>query len=336
MQINNFIGIDVSKNTLDISVVNNEGKVIYYQCIGNSSKEIKVVFSDFMKLNKTNYEESVFCMEFTGIYNLPLIKWLQKQKAKIWMESGSQIKKSLGLVRGKNDKIDSQRIAMYSFTNRHKIKLWQAPREIINQLSTLLTQRSRFLKAKKQLTVPVEEQRQYLDKQMAKLINENNSKPVAALLKSIESIEKQLLELIKTDEHLKKIYAIATSVNGVGMITAIHMIITTNEFLSITDAKKYACYSGVAPFEHTSGISIKGKSRVSHMANKKVKTVLHLSALAAIKTEGDIKDYYNRKVQEGKNKMSVLNAVRNKIIHRIFACVKGNRMFEKNYQHSLA
>ena len=336
MQIKNFFGIDVSKNTLDISVVNNEGKVIYYQRTGNSSKEIKAVFFDFMKRNKTNYEESLFCMEYTGIYTLTLIKYLQKQNAKIWMESGSQIKKSLGMARGKNDKIDSRRIAMYSFTNRHKIKLWQAPREIIDQLSTLLTQRSRFIKAKKQLTVPVEEQGQFLDKQMVKLIKENNSKPVAALLKSTEAIEKQLLELIKKDKRLAKIYKIITSVNGVGMITAIHVIITTNEFLSITEAKKYACYSGIAPFEHTSGVSIRGRNRVSHMANKKVKTVLHLAALAAIKTEGDIKNYYNRKVQEGKNKMSVLNAVRNKIIHRIFACVKEDRMFEKKYQHSLA
>lgn len=335
MQIKNFIGIDVSKNTLDISLVNNEGKVIDYQRTGNNVKEIKTVFSRLMKQYKTNYEESLFCMEYTGIYNLPLIKWLQKQQAKIWMESGSQISKSLGMARGKNDKIDSQRIAMYSFTNRHKIKLWRAPREVINKLSTLLGQRARFIKAKKQLTIPVEEQKLYLDKETIKSINEHNAKPVAALIKAIESIEKQLLEIIKKDENLQRIYSITTSVNGVGMVTAIHIIITTNEFLNITDAKKYACYSGVAPFEHRSGISIRGKNRVSHMANKRVKTVLHLAALAAIKTEGDIKNYYNRKVQEGKNKMSVLNAVRNKIIHRIFACIKQNRMFENIYLHSL-
>lgn len=336
MQIKNFIGIDVSKNTLDISMVNNEGKVIDYQRICNSGKEIKTVFSGLIKQHKTNYEEILFCMEYTGIYNLPLIKWLQKQQAKIWMESGSQISKSLGITRGKNDKIDSQRIAMYSFINRHKIKLWRAPREVINKLAVLLAQRSRFIKAKKQLTIPVEEQKLYLDKETVKSINKHNADPVAALVKAIEAIEKQLLEIIKKDENLQRIYSITTSVNGVGMVTAINIIITTNEFLNITDAKKYACYSGVAPFEHRSGISIRGKNRVSHMANKKVKTVLHLAALAAIKTEGDIKNYYNRKVQEGKNKMSVLNAVRNKIIQRIFACIKQNRMFENIYQHSLA
>ena len=132
-----------------------------------------------------------------------------------------------------------------------------------------------------------------------------------------------------------RIYKIVTSVDGVGMVTALNLITTTNEFLSINEAKKYACYSGIAPFEHSSGISIRGRTRVSHMANKKVKTMLHMAALAAIQMKGDIKEFYNRKVNEGKNKMCVINAVRNKIIQRVFACVKQDRLFEKNYHFCL-
>lgn len=336
MQIKKFIGIDVSKNTLDISVVNEQGNVIYYQRIANNVQAIKTTINGFMKQFQIDYDQSLFCMEYTGIYNLPLVKYLQKQQAKIWMESGSQINKSLGMVRGKNDKIDSSRIAMYAFTNRHKIKLWQAPREIINKIAVLLTQRARFIKAKKQLTIPVDEQKLFLDKETVKSINKHNAKPVAALLESIQTIEKQIIELIKADERLQRLYTIITSVDGIGMVTAVHMITTTNEFLSINEAKKYACYSGVAPFEHTSGTSIRGKNRVSHMANKKIKTLLHMAALAAIQAKGDIKNYYNRKVQEGKNKMSILNAVRNKLLQRIFACVRQNRLFEKNYRFFLA
>ena len=332
MQIKNFIGIDVSKNTLDVSVVNAEGNVIYYLCISNNSKAIKATFISFMKHYKIDFDESVFCMEYTGIYNLPLVKWLQTQQANIWMESGTQINKSLGMVRGKNDKIDSSRIALYAFTNRHKVKLWQVPRAIIDQIAILLTQRARFIKAKKQLTVPVEEQKLFYDKETLKLIKKHNAKPVASLSESIETIEKQIMELIKEDERLYRLYKIITSVSGVCMVTAVHLLTTTNEFLGINEAKKFACYSGVAPFQHRSGTSIRGKNRVSHMANKKIKTLLHMAALAAIQANGDMKNYYNRKVQEGKNKMSVLNAVRSKILQRVFACVKQNRMFEKNYE----
>lgn len=335
MQIKKFIGIDVSKKTLDITMLDSQGKLIYYERIANDGKVIKTTFNDFMKQHKVDYAKSLFCMEYTGIYNLPLVKWLQTQSAMIWMESGTQINKSQGLVRGKNDKVDSGLIALYAFSNRHKIKIWQAPREIVNKIAVLLTQRTRFIKAKKQLTIPVEEQKLFLSKDSIKSINKHNDSPVKALLKSIETIEDEITALIKSDERLYRIYKIATSVDGVGMVTAVHMITTTNEFLSITEAKKYACYSGVAPFEHSSGTSIRGKTRVSHMANKKVKTLLHMAALAAIQVKGDMKDYYNRKVQEGKNKMSIINAVRNKIIHRIFACINQDRLFVKNYQFSL-
>ena len=335
MQIKKFIGIDVSKKTLDITIVDSQGKQIYYERIANESKSIKICYMSFMKNLNLNYNESVFCMEYTGIYNLPLVKWLKKQSALIWMESGTQISKSQGLVRGKNDKVDSLRIALYAFSNRHNIKLWKAPREIIEKLSVLLSLRNRFIKAKKQLSVTIEEQKLYLDKNTIKTLKKLNADPVNELMKSIQKVEKEIMELIKTDERIFRIYKIATSVDGIGMITAVNLITTTNEFLSITEAKKYACYSGVAPFEHSSGSSVRGKTKVSHMANKKTKTLLHLAALSAIQVKGEIKEYYKRKVEQGKNKMSVLNAVRNKIIQRVFACVKQDRFFEKNYQFNL-
>ena len=132
---------------------------------------------------------------------------------------------------------------------------------------------------------------------------------------------------------MNRLYEIITSVNGIGLITASYILVTTNEFININNAKKYACYSGVVPFEHTSGTSVRGKNRVSHMANKNIKTLLHMAALVSIKMKGDMQDYYDRKVSEGKNKMSILNAIRNKLILRIFACVNQNREYEKIYHY---
>jgi poly(3-hydroxyalkanoate) synthetase len=72
------------------------------------------------------------------------------------------------------------------------------------------------------------------------------------------------------------------------------------------------------------------------MANKNIKTLLHMAALVAIQMKGEMREYYNRKVSEGKNKMSVLNAIRNNLILRIFACVNQNREYEKNYCYKFA
>jgi transposase len=335
MQIKHFIGIDVSKDTLDLSIVV-EGKNLQHYCIKNSTKEIKSTVNRIMKAFGATVDDTVFCMEHTGIYNLPLVKWLQSNQGKMWLESGVHIRKTLGLVRGKNDKVDSARIAMYAYINRHQIRLWKAPRKLIERIAALLSQRSRMIKAKKQLNTANQEQRQFLDKDIMKSLNKYTYKTVAVINKQIEAIEKEILGLIKEDEKLNRMYQIITSVNGIGFVTASYILVTTNEFININNPKKYACYSGVVPFEHSSGSSVRGKTRVSQMANKNIKTLLHLAALSTIRMQGDLREYYNCKVSEGKNKMSVLNAIRNKLILRIFACVNQNREYEKNYCHKFA
>lgn len=332
MQVKHFIGIDVSKDTLDFSVVVN-GKNIQHYRIKNNTREIKSTITKIFKASKAAIDDTIFCMEHTGLYNLPLVKWLQSQQAKIWLESGVHIRKTLGLVRGKNDKVDSSRIAMYAFTNRHQIKLWKAPRKIIENLAILLSQRSRLIKVKKQLNTANREQKQFIDKDIMRSANKYTSKTIIVINKQIEAIEKEILELVQEDEKLNRLYQIITSVNGIGFIVATYILVTTNEFISINNPKKYACYSGVAPFEHTSGTSIRGKNRVSQMANKTIKSLLHLAAISSIRIQGDMQDYYKRKVAEGKNKMSVINAIRNKLILRIFACVKENREYEKIYDY---
>lgn len=335
MQIKNFIGIDVSKDTLDLSVVV-DGKHLSHCKIKNTAKEIKVTIVRMLQNLNGSYADTVFCMEHTGIYNLPMVKWLHSNGANIWIESGIHIRRTLGLVRGKNDKVDSARIAMFAFTNRHQIRLWKPPRKVIERLSVLISQRSRLIKAKKQLQTANREQKKFIDKDIMKSLNNYTNRTVVVIEKQIIDIEKEIKEVIRSDEKLHRLYKIMISVSGVGFVTACNVLITTNEFININDPKKYACYCGVAPFEHSSGTSIKGKNRVSHFANKSIKTLFHLASMSAIGTPGDIREYYLRKIEEGKNKMSVLNAIRNKIIHRIFACVKENRIYEKNYSYSLA
>ncbi len=149
------------------------------------------------------------------------------------------------------------------------------------------------------------------------------------------------MELIQDDETLRELFELVTSVDAVGPVTASHMLVVTNEFKSFDCPKKFACHAGIAPFENSSGSSIHGKSQVSPYANKESKKLLHMVAMSAINMEGDLAQYYQRKVQDGKNKMNVINAVRNKIIKRIFACVrdKRNRVagpYEKNYTPVLA
>lgn len=115
---------------------------------------------------------------------------------------------------------------------------------------------------------------------------------------------------------------------GVGPVTAMQIILSTNEFMNINDPKKFASYAGVAPFIRASGLKYQ-KAMVSKHANKRMKTLLHMCALAAIRSDADMENYYRRKTSgEGKPKLVVINAVRYKLISRIFACVKKERPYE--------
>jgi len=330
MQVTHFVGIDVSKNNLDVSWVVN-AQVLFHETFENNSRKIKPKLICWMKKQGSTFENTLFCLEFTGVYSLPLLHCLSQLGALIWVESGVQIRRSLGMVRGKNDQVDSQRIALYAYTHQHHVNLWKAPRAIIEQLSALLSKRALLVKMQKALSTSFNEQAEFLEPTVVKSIRVSTTKVVRELRKQIHQIESEVRKLISSDDKLNHLYQIITSITGVGFVTAVHVITTTNEFINFNNPKQYACYCGVVPFEHTSGTSVRGKTRVSHYANKTMKSLLHLAALGAIKSPGELREYYDRKVAEGKNKMSVLNAIRNKLVLRIFSCVSQNRLYNKNF-----
>lgn len=335
MEFEFFIGIDVSKNELDFAI--RQGKCfLFHREVANEPQAINAFIKELGKLPGYHRHKAVFCMEHTGIYNNHALACLHKKKANICLEAATQIKNSLGNIRGKNDKIDAIRIADYAYTKRDELRLWQPKREIIQQLAHLAATRLRLITVKKQLKIPLKEHTAFSTTKTSKLNTQICSHTLKALDQDIDRADKAIEKLIKADEELKRIFSLVTSVSGIGAVTAVQVIIATNEFKDINNPKKFACYSGVAPFTDDSGKVIK-KARVSHMANKKVKTLLHLSAIVAIQYNQDLKLFYERKVlQEKKNKMSVINAVRNKLILRIFACVNQNRPYEKNYHKLVA
>lgn len=335
MHYTHFIGIDVSKNTLDFAVLQNKDLQFQLQ-VSNDSEGIKTFMRKFKEhFPKVPLSSLVFCMEHTGIYNNHLLHFLSAKKANICVEASAHIKLSSGLQRGKSDKVDALRIAQYAYRNKEELKLWTPKREVIQQLKYYATLRNRLINAKKKLTVAFKETA-YFDKAASQKMKTLCKSSVQALDSDIAKTENAINEIIATDEHLKHLFSIVTSIQGIGMITATEIIITTNEFKDISDPKKFACYAGVVPFEHTSGTSVRGKARVSHKANKTMKSLLHLAALVAIGYNQDLKEYYQRKLKENKNKMSIINAVRNKLVHRVFACVRENKLYQNKYEPALA
>jgi transposase len=333
MNYTHFVGIDVSKSKLDYALY--YGKQLILQHEGTNDLDgIKTFIKLLKKQPGLGLPQTIFCMEHTGIYNRYLLEYLHTLKANICLESSLQIKLSLGLQRGKNDRLDALRIAQYACKNHEELRLWQPRREVVEQLRHYTTLRYQLLQARRKLTVALKENMQF-NKAMAKQLAAACKRTMTAMDKDLEKVECRIDQIIASDPELKRLFSIITSVQGIGNVTAAEIILTTNEFKNIDDPSKFACYSGVAPFEHSSGSSIRGKTRVSPKANKYMKTLLHMAALVAIQFNDDLKAYYQRKLKANKHKMSIINAVRNKLIWRIFSCVKQNRPYQKNYLTTL-
>jgi len=325
-----FIGIDISRNELDFAVQKGS-TYLYHKEILNQAAPITELVNEFKKLPNFVMSRAVFCMESTGLYCNIVVAVLKKFKANIVQENPLHMRHSFGNVRGKHDKVDAIRIAAYAYKNRDEMKLWMPRRKVVQQLADLTALRVRLLTTKVALKNPLQEQQDFLKKGAALETFNLCKRSITSLALDIAALEKRIMELISEDEQLKRLYAIVTSVKSVGMFTAVQMIIHTNEFKDINTAKKFACYAGVAPFKNESGVFIK-RSRVSHIANKKMKSLLHICAVGALRYDSDIKAYYLRKIAEGKPKMSVINAVRVKLINRVFTCVHQNRLYQTDYK----
>jgi transposase len=333
-QIKFFVGTDVSKEWLDMCIML-DGATIHQQRIDNKISAIR----KWIKQTRRQYgyviENTLFSMEFTGIYNNHLLEVLHETGADIWLIAGIEINASRGLQRSKNDQQDARLIAEYAAKNLKKIRLWKKPRIILKQLAALLMVRDKLLLTKHQYETTFKESKGYSTKEEYQIIKGSSDPVLKTIAIELKKLDKQLADFIKGDEHLKELNGYITSVDGVGIIISANTLVETNEFLDIKEGKKYSNHGGVVPHKDDSGKKIK-KQRVSNKANKKIKRLLHLAAMSAIRMDGEMKKYYERKVAEGKNKMSVLNAIRNKIVLRIFACVNNKRIYEKNYSYSLA
>ena len=328
------LGIDISKKTLDLCLYDN--KTILAQLkIDNTQIAVEQELQKLMQQYEKEITNLLCCAEFTGMYSYPLIQAVKVLNLPLWMENGAEIKLSSGVQRSKNDKVDAYRIACYAFRFMDKQKLYIHNNEAIESLTYLTSERELLIKDRAKYVGQLRDQKKFMNPLMYQQKHTRLQRIIQHLTEIIEEIEEQTQKIIEEDTILERQYEILVSIKGVGKQVALNTLIATQAFSRFTNPRKFSCHAGVAPFEQQSGSSQKSKNRVSKRANRKLKTLFHLAALSAIRVRGELQEYYLRKVAEGKNKMTVINAVRAKIIHRIFALIRDNRVYEDLYQNNL-
>lgn len=332
IKLNNIIGIDISKATLDVALLINNELIDSNSFSNNLDGFKKLLFWLKSKNLNLNLNNTLFCMEKTGIYSIRLSNFLSENKYNVWLEDPIKIAKSDGFKRGKNDKIDSVRIVQYAFRFQDKLLLFEPNDKIYDKLNHLFSLRDRLILILGILNKPLHESKEIFNKNFQKALESICYLPIFYIKLSIKTVDKKLDNLVKENSEIKRKYQIATSVKGIGKQTAIYLLIITKGFTKIKTARQCSCFGGMAPFEYISGSSIKGRTKISKLGNKKLKKLVHMGAISILNSKkGQEYNYYNRKVSEGKHKMKVINALRNKILGRVFACIRDDRFYEESY-----
>lgn len=307
-----FIDIDISKDTFDVAVLSGGETASFV--FDNTQKGINA-FLRSLRNQKMSLVQCLICTVDTGVYGSLLIAKLVEKNACLCFEMSLRIIRSLGIRRGKTDRIDAIRIAEYAQKNVEELEIYEPLPHILEKVRILLTVRERLVKSRADLNKYPNELKRFAP-ELAKLAQQNIRETNATLTSEIKRIEAEMQALVLSDDRLNRTVGLATSVPGIGNITALQLTIYTNFFTRYENPRQLACYCGVVPFENSSGTSIFKRARVNNMANKTLKRQLHLCALAAMTYDPELKSYFKRKVEEGKSKMLVINNIRNKLVHR--------------------
>ena len=317
MKITETIGIDVSKATLDVCTHSNQQLAIF----DNSPKGFALLLKWGYRSSPHPRENIFFAFEHTGLYSERLSEYLTKKEVPHAMISGLEIKRSLGIARGKSDSIDASKIALYAYRLRDEIQPSIAGSKEIKTLKKLLSLRERLVRQRAGYKASLRDQRKILARKDNELLFRIQEKMIKELSKQIKEVEKEMGGIIKGDPMLDHMFVLLKTIKCIGNQAALFFIVYTEGFTKFKNARQFAAYCGVAPFPNRSGTSLRGMSQVSHLANKKMKSLLDMCAKSSICYNMEIREYYYRRVAQGKNKMSTVNIIRNKLISRAFAVI---------------
>lgn len=336
-QFSYFLGIDVSKSKLDLALLDSRGQKIRSLVFKNQSQVIHQRLEGLFEEYQMKSSDLFICMEATGVYCRPIMVVAVNLGLTLGMEPSWKIR-SNKYRRGKSDATDAVRIADFAYHYHQEIRIWEPRSDRIEEINVLLKTRDSLINVRKSLEIPQKEALKLEFELEARIRSRYTEEIIKKVNREIKEIEKKIDQIVQSQLEINRKAELITSIPGVGKQTALQLILFTHNFERFESYKQLACYCGIAPFEHQSGSSVRGKTRVSHKANKRLKVALHMAAITSIRFNPQLRAYYARKVVQGKPKMLVINAIRNKLLAIIYAVLKRGtpyREFSESKENSV-
>lgn len=303
-----YVGIDISKSTLDVFVLPSE-KYMQFKNDANGIKKLALK----MKV----IAPALILMEATGGYEKAVARCLSQNEYSISISNPKRIRdfaKAKGVL-AKTDQIDAKIIALFAQQMQPKETVLRSDnQEKLNDCST----------RRRQLVKLIIMEKNRLEKSSPSL-KSSLRRVIKALEKELERINKELHVIIEHDERYSNHNALLTSIKGVGPVVAADMIADLPELGSLS-GKEISALVGVAPYNCDSG-KLRGK-RTTWGGRASVRCALFMAALTAIRYNPQIKAFYQRLCEAGKQKKVAIVACMHKLLLVMNSMLKHNQLWK--------
>ncbi len=325
-----FIGIDIAKDTFVASIYHKPDEpVLTKEALVNNPEgyDQLLLWLQDHKIGKDNCQ---ICMEATGVYSQCIAYYLSAQGYQLSVESPLKVKRAFHPAGHKTDPVDSRQIAEYAYRFCDQLIPWQPKEEILEKIRQLLSAREQFTKQKVAIKNAIGAYQQQTVQ--VKLINKAHQETLAQLEKQITRIDKELDRLIKQDPNISQKFNHLKSIPGYGMLLSAHLLVMTNNFSQIQDYKQLAAFIGIAPYQYQSGTSVHKKAKIRHYGPMASRKFLRLAAQSVATHDKTFRQYYLRKLAQGKAKALVLNNIANKLLKVACAMIRKNTRYIKDHR----
>ena len=316
-----FVGVDISKKFFDVCFVDDKGQLVQ-QRINQNPK-------GYRALAKQISQDSIWVMEATSTYHLPLAVWLYAQGLKVVVENPLKIKRfsQMHLQRHKTDKADAKIIYDYGTTVvSKKITLWRPQSAKIQELQQCDSLSQRLNKELTAMTNTHEALAQVdaINTEVKRIVNNT----IKHLKKSLKQLDKQMQQLIK--ENYSESYNLLMSIPGIGTKTSVMLICQSENFTKFDSVKKFLSYIGMSPRTYESGTSVKGKGHITKVGNGRLRSLLYMCSWTAKRTNPQCVNVYENMRKKGKPEKVVKVAIAHKLLRQAFGVIKHQQLFSIN------
>lgn len=322
-----FIGIDIGCDNFVATILNN--KITHTSEFTNYLDGFES-FNFWLEENKVTTTESIIVMESTGVYCEQLCHFLYSKKYELCVENALKVKRAFDLSPRKNDIVDSRRIAEYAMRFTDQLILWQPPEQILEKVKILLSLREQFVN------------QNTANKNILKALNKKVIQSdfavdtleltISDLKEKIESIEKEIKNLLLINKEIASKYLSITSIKGVSLLLSSELLVLTDGFRKTNNPREIASYIGICPHEYSSGKSVYKKAKSSGYGHARIRKLIYLASCCAREYNDEFKIYFERKVNEGKSKRVLINNISNKLIKLICGVIKSGKNFIPNFK----